>query len=183
MRCDLTAFRESVKIDRDSTASPEIRRRAQLVQYAVIFDRIFRFSMTGSRVRNYDALAGQLLFAWMHQHRVLHWTNNKLSIDWAEVPDVVVALGDAIDELYWRSIDRPKISHWLAAYELVANTLTPHPASVWAKGADALPVTGAPGELTDQLLDDEFPHSMFFEALHRKMSPVIESTVGIRAEG
>jgi len=181
LRCDLTAFRESVKIDRGSTASPEIRRHARLVQYAVIFDRIFRFSMTGSRVRNYDAVAGQLLFAWMHQHGVLHWTNNKLSIDWATVPDVVVELGDAIDELYWRSIDRPKISHWLAAYELVAATLTPHPASVWAKGADALPVTGAPGGLTDQLLDDEFPLSMFYEALRRKMLPVIESTMGIRA--
>jgi hypothetical protein len=181
LRCDLTAFRESVKIDRGSTASPEIRRHARLVQYAVIFDRIFRFSMTGSRVRNYDAVAGQLLFAWMHQNGVLHWTNNTLSIDWADVPDVVVGLGDAIDELYWRSIDRPKISHWLAAYELVAATLTPHPASVWAKGADALPVTGAPGLLTDQLLDDEFPLSMFYEALQRKMLPVIESTVGIRA--
>jgi hypothetical protein len=181
LRCDLTAFRESVKIVRDGVASSETRHRAQLVQYAVIFDRIFRFSMTGTRVRNYDAVAGQFLFAWMHQHGVLHWTDNKLSIDWADVPDVVVALGDAIDELYWRSIDRPKISHWLAAYELVASTLTPHPASVWAKGADALPVTGAPSELTDQLLDDEFPLSMFFEALERKISPVIESTVGIRA--
>ena len=181
MRCDLTAFRESVKIERDNDASPEMRRHARLVQYAVIFDRIFRFSMTGSRVRNYDAVAGQMLFAWMHQHKVLHWTDNKLSIDWDDVPDVVVSLGDAIDDLYWRSIDRPKISHWLAAYELVASTLTPHPASVWAKGADALPVTGAPGELTDQLLDDEFPLSMFYEALQRKISPVIESTVGIRA--
>jgi hypothetical protein len=183
LRCDLTAYRESVKLDRSNDASPEIRRHALLVQYAVIFDRIFRFSMTGSRVRNYDAVAGQMLFAWMHQHGVLHWTDNKLSIDWDDVPDVVVALGDAIDDLYWRSIDRPKIAHWLAAYELVSSTLTPHPASVWAKGADALPVTGAPGELTDQLLDDEFPHSMFYEALQRKMLPVIESTVGIRAEG
>lgn len=181
LRCDLTAFRESVKIVRDGVASPEIRRCAELVQYAVIFDRIFRFAMTGSRVRNYDAVAGQMLFAWMHQHGVLHWTNNKLSIDWDDVPDVVVSLGNAIDDLYWRSIDRPKISHWLAAYELVAATLTPHPASVWAKGADALPVTGAPGQLTDQLLDDEFPLSMFYEALQRKMLPVIESTVGIRA--
>jgi hypothetical protein len=147
----------------------------------VVFDRIFRFAMTGTRKRNYDAVAGQLMFAWMHQHGVLHWTNNKLSIDWAALPDVVVELGDAIDELYWRSIDRPKIAHWLAAYELVARTLTPHPASKWAKGADALPVAGEPGELTDQLLDDEFPLSMFYEALQRKMAPVIESTKGIRA--
>ena len=181
LRCDLTAFRECVKIERGGSADPVTRQHARLVQYAVVFDRIFRFSMTGTRVRNYDAVAAQLLFAWMHQNGVLHWTNNKLSIDWAGLPDVVVALGDAIDELYWRSIDRPKIAHWLAAYELVAGTLTPHPASVWAKGADALPVSGALRELTNQLLDDGFPHSMFYEALQRKMAPVIESTKGIRA--
>jgi hypothetical protein len=180
LRCDLTAFRECVKLSRDASVSSAIREHAQLVLYAVVFDRIFRFAITGTRVRNYDAVAGQLLFAWMHQHDVLHWTDNKLSIDWALVPDVVVQLSDAIDDLYWRSIDRPKIAHWLAAYQLVSSTLTPHPASVWAKGVDALPVSGTAGEMTDQLLDDEFPLSMFYEALHKKMAPVIESTVGIR---
>jgi hypothetical protein len=40
---------------------------------------------------------------------------------------------------------------------------------------------GTPGEMTDQLLDDEFPLSMFYEALQRKIAPVIESTKGIRA--
>ncbi len=179
LRCDLTAFRESVRISKDEEASAETRRHARLVQYAVIFDRIFRFSITGSRVRNYDGLGGQLLFAWMHQHRVLHWTDTKLTIDWEEAADVVVALGEEIEQLYWRSIDRPKTAHWLAAYELVSRTVTPHPASVWAKGPDALPLTGPPRGLTDAVLDDEFPLSMFFEALDRKMKPVIESTAGI----
>ncbi len=179
LRCDLTAFRESVRIERDETADPEARRHAKLVQYAVVFDRIFRFAITGNRARNYDGLGGQLLFAWMHQHRVLHWTDTKLTIDWAKVPSVVSALGDAIDELYWRSIDRPKVAHWLAAYELVSGTVTPHPASVWAKGPDALPLTGTPREITDQVLDDEFPLSMFYEALEKKMRHVIESTAGI----
>ena len=180
LRCDLTAFRECVKIERGGTADPYTRQQARLVQYAVVFDRIFRFAMTGTRVRNYDAVAGQLLFAWMHQHGVLNWTNNQLSIDWAALPDVVVELGDAIDELYWRSIDRPKVSHWLAAYELVSSTLTPHPASQWAGGTQALPVAGDQKELVDLILDDEFPLSMFYEALHKKLAPVIESTVGIR---
>lgn len=181
LRCDLTAFRECVKIVRAGDASDAIREHAKLVVYAVVFDRIFRFALTGTRVRNYDALAGQLLFAWLHQHDVLHWTNNKLSIDWDDVPDVVVELGDAIDELYWRSIDRPKIAHWFAAYDLVSGTLTPHPASEWAQGAKALPTTGPARELVDHLLDDEFPLSMFYEALDKKMAPVIESTRGIRA--
>ncbi|MGT2460511.1 DUF6421 family protein [Sinomonas atrocyanea] len=182
LRCDLTAFRESVKIERDEKAAPEARRQAKLVQYAVIFDRIFRFAITGGRVRNYDGLGGQLLFAWMHQHHVLHWTDTKLAIDWDQVPEVVSALGDAIDELYWRSIDRPKVAHWLAAYELVAGTVTPHPASVWAKGPDALPLAGTPREITDQVLDDEFPLSMFYEALEKKMRAVIASTAGITGE-
>lgn len=182
LRCDLTAFRESVRIEKDDDASPETRKHARLVQYAVIFDRVFRFSISGSRVRNYDGLGGQLLFAWMHQHRVLHWTDTKLTIDWDEAADVVVALGEQIEQLYWRSIDRPKTAHWLAAYELVSSTVTPHPASVWAKGPDALELMGPPRALTDAVLDDEFPLSMFFEALDRKMRPVIESTAGITAD-
>jgi hypothetical protein len=147
------------------------------VQYAVIFDRIFRFAITGSRVRNYDGLGGQLLFAWLHQHHVLHWTDTQLTIDWDEVPAVVVALSDAINDLYWHSIDRPKVAHWLAAYDLVATTLTPHPASRWA--AHDLPLEGLPRELTDAVMDDEFPLSMFYEALSKKMTAVIESTAGI----
>jgi len=179
LRCDLTAFREAVKIQHDDDADPKARSTAALVQYAVIFDRIFRFAITGSRVRNYDGLGGQLLFAWMHQNHVLHWTDGKLSIDWDEVPAVVIRLGEEIEELYWRSIDRPKTAHWLAAYTLISGTVTPHPASRWAKGPDALPLDGPPRALTDQVLDDEFPLSMFYEALSKKMAPVIESTAGI----
>ncbi len=182
LRCDLTAFRESVKIEKDENASPEARTHAKLVQYAVIFDRIFRFAMTGTRVRNYDGLGGQLLFAWMHQHRVLHWTDTKLTIDWENAAQVVIALGQEIEDLYWRSIDRPKTAHWLAAYELISTTVTPHPASTWAKGPEALPVDGPPRGLTDLVLADEFPHSMFYEALEKKMRDVIASTSGITGE-
>jgi hypothetical protein len=153
---------------------------AKHVQHAVIFDRIFRFTLTGSRVRNYDGLGGQLLFAWMHQHHVLHWTDTSLAIDWENVPDVVIALSDAINELYWKSIDRPKVAHWLAAYELVRATVEPHPASNWARGLSDEILSGAPKGYTDAVLDDEFPLSMFYEALGKKMGDVIESTKGIR---
>ncbi len=151
------------------------------VQHAVIFDRIFRFTLTGSRVRNYDGLGGQLLFAWLHQHHVLHWTDTSLDIDWDAVPDVVIALSDEINDLYWKSIDRPKVAHWLAAYELIRGTLTPHPASNWARGLSDEILAGAPKGYTDAVLDDEFPLSMFYEALAKKMGDVIESTKGITA--
>ncbi|WJL94537.1 DUF6421 family protein [Microbacterium sp. ET2] len=191
LRCDLTAFRECVgltarlrsRVEAGETldaTDAETLEHAVLVQYAVIFDRIFRFAITGSRVRNYDGLGGQLLFAWLHQRGVLHWTDTSLAFDWEGVPAAVVALGDAIDELYWRSIDRPKTAHWLAAYDLVRQTLTPHPASRWARGLPDDILAGAPKGYTDAVLDDEFPLSMFFEALEKKMRPVIESTAGIR---
>jgi Family of unknown function (DUF6421) len=191
LRCDLTAFRESVKLERELSALPDggltdaqrqIRDHAHLVQYAIIFDRIFRFAITGSRVRNYDGLGGQLLFAWMHQHHVLHWTDTQLTIDWEAVPEVVVALSDRINDLYWRSIDRPKVAHWLAAYEMLTETVTPNPASNWARGLPDEVLAGPPKGYTDQVLDDEFPLSMFYEALSKKMLSVIESTAGIRGD-
>jgi hypothetical protein len=174
LRCDLTAFAEAVALERQGG-----HPHARLVQYAVLFDRIFRFAITGSRVKNYDGLGGQLLFAWLHQHRVVNWTDNRLSIEWDRVADAVMELGEQINDLYWRSIDRPKVCHWLAAYEMISATVTPHPASVWAKGAEALPVSGPPRGLTDAVLPDEFPLSMFHEALSRKLSPVVTATRGI----
>lgn len=176
LRCDLTAFRECVAL---GSRDDEIGAHARLVQYAVIFDRVFRFAITGSRVRNYDGLGGQLLFAWLHQRGVLHWTDTQLAFDWDEVPAAVVALADAIDRLYWESIDRPKVAHWLAAYDLVRSVLTPHPASQWARGLRDEVLAGPPKGYTDAVLDDEFPLSMFFEALERKMRDVILSTEGI----
>ncbi|UFS58213.1 DUF6421 family protein [Subtercola endophyticus] len=185
LRCDLTAFRESVRIERSSEGeySAKAVETAKRVQYAILFDRIFRFALSGTRVRNYDGLGGQLLFAWLHQRHVLHWTDTRLTIDWPEIADQVIALGAAIDDLYWRSIDRPKTAHWLAAYDLVSSVVTPNPASVWAKGPDALPLDGPPKGLTDAVLPDEFPLSMFYEALAKKMGDVVEGTSGITAAG
>ncbi|MEO7447157.1 MAG: DUF6421 family protein [Humibacillus sp.] len=179
LRCDLTAFREAVTLE--AAGHPYARS----VQYAVLFDRIFRFAITGERTRNYDGLGGQLLFAWLHQRGVLHWTDNRLSIDWADVAEPVLELGRAVDDLYWRSIDRPKVAHWIAAHDLISSVLTPHPLSAWARhrdgDLDALPLGGPPKGLTDAVLPDEFPLSMFYEALAKKMKGVVESTAGITA--
>src|SRR3989440_2898191 len=65
LRCDLTAFKEAVRLEADGY------EQGSLVQYAVLFDRLFRFPVTGERVRNYDGMGGQLLFAYLHKHDVL----------------------------------------------------------------------------------------------------------------
>jgi len=65
---------------------------------------------------------------------------------------------------------------------MLTKTLAPNPASVWARGLPLDVLAGPPKGYTDLVLDDEFPLSMFFEALDKKMKPVIESTVGITAD-
>ncbi|MGW7417059.1 DUF6421 family protein [Streptomyces sp. NPDC054863] len=177
LRCDLTAFKEAVKLEADGV--PQGRD----VQYAVLFDRMFRFPVSGARVRNYDGLGGQLLFAYLHKHDVVRWTDNTLKIDWERAPRVTNQLCAEIEDLYRAGIDRPKLVHWFAAYDLVAGYLAPHPGSRWAKGPDALDLSLPPRKLVDDVLPDEFPLSMFYEALSKKLKTVIASTKGITAAG
>ncbi|MFD9941596.1 DUF6421 family protein [Nonomuraea sp. NPDC059023] len=173
LRCDLTAFGEAVKLEKDGVP------HARYVQHAILFDRLFRFPITGERVRNYDGLGGQLLFAYLHRNDVVRWTDNRLTIDWERVADGVADLRGEVEKLYRDSIDRSKIAHWLAAYDLVSAYVEPNPASTWAKGIQALPEEQK--AKVDAVLSDEFPLSMFYEALRRKLADVVESTKGIRA--
>ncbi|GAA2851347.1 DUF6421 family protein [Streptosporangium fragile] len=175
LRCDLTAFGEAVKLEREGVP------HARYVQLAILFDRLFRFPITGDRVRNYDGLGGQLLFAYLHRNDVVRWTDNRLSVDWDRLADGVADLRAEVEKLYRDGIDRAKLAHWLAAHQLVASYVEPHPASVWARGVAALPTEGFPKAVVDAVLPDEFPLSMFYEALRRKLGDVVESTKGIRA--
>ena len=182
LRCDLTAFRESVKIERDEKASPESREarearavRRDLRPHLPVPDH----RQPGAQLRRprrpaavrVDAPAPR---AALDRHEAHHRLGRGSGCRRrARRP---------INDLYWQSIDRPKKAHWLAAYELVAETLTPNPASAWARGLPHEVLAGPPKGYTDAVLDDEFPLSMFFEALDKKMKPVIESTVGITAD-
>lgn len=181
LRCDLTSFREAVRLEAEGLA------QGRVIQYAILFDRLFRFPISGNRVRNYDGLGGQLLFAYLHKNDVLRWTDNRLTIDWSRAAPAVIGLCERVEKLYRDSIDRPKTAHWIAAYELVAEYVTPNPASTWARGLrepwlDVLPLDGPPKELVNRVLPDEFPLSMFYEALEKKLRDVIASTRGITAE-
>ncbi|WP_446666361.1 DUF6421 family protein [Flexivirga sp. B27] len=176
LRCDLNTFRQAVKLEEQG------QPYARFVQLAILFDRLFRFPITGDRHRNYDGLGGQLMFGYLHKHDALHWTDNKLSFDWRRVPEVVVQLCDEVEVLYRSGIDRSRVGHWLASHEFVATYVVPNPGSTWAKGADALPFDGTKTKaLNDLVLDDEFPLNVFYEALRKQMASVIASTSGITA--
>ena len=171
LRCDLNAYVESSNIQ--EAGIPQ----ARLVRYAIIFDRIFRFSVSGDRVRNYDGLAGQILFAHLHKNSVLRWTDNTLNIDWLRLDNSVYELWEEVNELYRDGIDKSRIGYWRSAYELVAKLVTPNPSSLWSNNID---LGQAPKELVNAVLPDEFPLNVFFEALRSKLATVIADTRGVR---
>jgi len=167
LRCDLTAFAEAAELEREGFAF------ARHVQYAILFDRLFRFPITGSRVRNYDGLGGQLLFAFLHREGHLHWTDNRLTIDWNTVAEGVERLRSRSQDLYPSGIDRSKLSQWTAAHALVAEYVPPAESSVWARPRRDLPEVSEPKQLVDLVKDDEFPLSLFYTQLKPRLEPAL----------
>jgi hypothetical protein len=121
-------------------------------------------------VRNYDGLGGQLLFAYLHRHRYLDWTDNQLTIDWNRVSEGVDALRAEIGELYSAGIDRSKLAQWGAAHDLVAASVPPAAGSRWVASARCFPEAEDPRPYVDQVLDDEFPLSIFYATLKTKLA-------------
>jgi hypothetical protein len=164
LRCDLTAFAQAVTLESEGVTF------ARYVQYAILLDRLLRFPITGSRVRNYDGLGGQLLFAYLHRHRYLHWTDNQLTIEWERVTEGVAGLRDEIGELYRSGIDRTKLAHWSAAHDLVAANVAPASGSRWSAATRSFEDVEDPRPYVDLVLDDEFPLSIFYSTLKAKLA-------------
>ncbi len=175
LRCDLSTFRETLLLDEEGDPL------AKFMRYAILFDRLFRFPITGGRVRNYDGLGGQIIFAHLHKTGALNWTDNRLAFDWDRVTEEVVNLCEQVEALYHDGINRSRLAQWISAYEFVTSLVQPHPASNWAKGVDQLPTDGELKEMVNLILDDEFPLNVFYETLNRKLADVITSTKGITA--
>lgn len=171
LRCDLTAFAEAVALEREGLW---VARHAQ---YAILFDRLFRFPITGPRVRNYDGLGGQLLFGFLHATRRLHWTDNRLTVDWEHVAAGVLELRGRIEALYRAGISRTKLQHWAAAHDLVAEFVPPAAGSNWVAGARDFAEIADPRPYVDAVLPDEFPLSLFYASLQGKLAAGAEPAV------
>jgi hypothetical protein len=169
LRCDLTAFHQAGELSREFPF-------AEYVQYGVLFDRLFRFPLTGSRVRNYDGLAGQILFGHLHRAGIITWRNNTLTVDWERLPQGVDALRLEIEDLYRTGISSSKVRYWINAHDLVSRYVQPNLASQWTPDARAGRDEGDHKAWVDLVDPDEFPLSMFYQSLGAKLGPVIART-------
>jgi hypothetical protein len=143
---------------------------ARYVQYAILFDRILRFPITGDRVRNYDGLGGQLLFGYLHDQGVVRWTDNRLLIDWGRIEGAVGELRQMVEELYRHGIETSKVTYWIAAHDLVSRYVTPNLGSQWRREVRVFSDEAEPRAWIDRVLDDEFPLNMFYDSLKKKVA-------------
>ncbi len=169
LRCDLTAFHQAGELSAEFPF-------AEYVQYGVLFDRLFRFPLTGGRVRNYDGLSGQILFGYLHGQGVLTWRNNTLTIDWARLPEAVDGLRLEIEALYRTGISSSKVRYWIAAHDLVSKYVQPNLGSQWTPEARAGRDEADHKSWVNLVNPDEFPLSMFYQSLGAKLLPTIEAT-------
>ena len=126
---------------------------------------------------------------------VLHWTDNRLTIDWpGRWPgrgDRAVREGGEALPGRDRPAEDPRTG--IAAYDLVAEYVTPHPASTWARGlaghpgsepwAQVLPLDGPNKGLVDLVLSGRVPAQHVLRGPRRRScASVITSTRGITAQ-
>jgi hypothetical protein len=164
LRVDLATYGTAGELARDGFSF------ARYIQYAILFDRLLRFPITGDRVRNYDGLGGQLLFGYLHDHGVIRWTDNRLLVDWDRVEDAVGDLRALVEDLYRHGIGTSRVTYWIAAHDLVSRYVTPNVASQWREGGRVYSDEADPRAWIDRVLDDEFPLSMFYESLKKRVA-------------
>ena len=162
LRVDVRAFCEAARLAAEGFPF------ARYVCSAIVLDRIFRFPITGSRVRNYDALGGQILFAALHRADVLIWRDNALTIRWDAVPAAMAALREELHELYKNGATCSKIAFWIAGHDFVARYVKPNVGSRWH--CRALADECDPKAWLALVLEDEFPLGNFHLNLQRSLA-------------
>ncbi len=98
---------------------------------------------------------------------------NRLTVEWGSVADGVIALREAVAELYRSGIDRSKLAHWRAAHDLVATYVAPATGSRWARDRRDFRDVEDPRPYIDLVAPDEFPLSIFYSSLRAKLEPVL----------
>ena len=162
-RVDLRSFEEAARLAAGGFPF------GRYVTWAIVLDRIFRFPITGPRVRNYDALGGQLLFAYLHQHDAVVWRDNRLAIHWEAVAAGIRGLREEITALYKFGADCSRLTLWLTAHDLIAKYVPPHVASKWKAGVRQFDDEGEVKKWLALVQDDEFPLGNFHLNLLRRM--------------
>ncbi|HEX7318057.1 MAG TPA: DUF6421 family protein [Pyrinomonadaceae bacterium] len=140
------------------------------VCWCVLFDRIFRFPITGGRVKNYDSLAGQILTNALLDNQAMIWENGVLSFDWNAADAAVRKLRGEINDFERQALRSQKEQNWTRAYDLIAGYVPPSISSTFKSNPISACVYDKKKDNYATVLDDEFPLSDFHTMLKQQIS-------------
>ena len=128
-----------------------------------------------ARVRNYDGLGGQLLFAYLHRHGQCTGPTTSSRSSGSAVGGRRAGLHEEVAELY-----RPASTARSSGTGRRPTTSSPRAwrrrtGSRWAAGARDFEDVEDPRPYVDHVLDDEFPLSIFYSSLKAKLAAVTSS--------
>lgn len=144
--------------------------RGLYVCWCVVFDRIFRFPITGERVKNYDSLAGQILTNALLDNQAMIWENGILSFDWNATDVAVRKLQGEIGEFERQAVKSQKEQNWMRAYDLITKYVPPSVSSTFKNNPISACVYDKQKDNYATVLDDEFPLSDFHTMLKKQIS-------------
>lgn len=161
LRVDVGAFMEADRLAREGFPF------ARYVCWAIVLDRIFRFPITGTRSRNYDALGGQILFAALHQRNAVVWCDNRLTLDWEALPGAMAELRTDLHNLYKNGADQSRVAFWMSAHRFVSRYVPANLGSIWLR--EPWPDESDPKAWLARAHEDEFPLGNFHTNLARRL--------------
>jgi hypothetical protein len=135
---------------------------------AIILDRCLRFPLTGGRERNYDGLAGQILFGWLHSRGAAEFRDHTLSISWGPVLDeVMIDLHNQLERIYRESVRGSRSRMWVGEHAFINSVVPARMDSAVVQAVMNSNIPEEPVELIALAHPDEFPLSQFHMTLAR----------------
>ena len=174
LRCDLTAFREAVELEAEGVP---VRPAACSTRSSSTGCSASRSPATGCATTT--ASAASCSSPTCTSTTRCAGPTTRCTIDWDACTEVTDQLCAEIETLYRDGIDRPKLAHWFAAYELVAATSQPHPGSRLGQGRRRAAARRPPRKARRRRASGRVPAEHVLRGAAQKLGDVIASTKGI----
>ena len=168
----LEELRVDVMTYMDMMSDDDLETRNEYVQVAIVLDRLLRFPLTQTRTRDYDGLAGQVLFGFLYGKEIINWCDKTLNINWQELDTAILKLNEELGSLYRKGANESLEAQWDNCYDFISQYVTPVLGSNWKNAVQSAASSpeGVKKFLLESVHADEFPLNVFYENVRSRLS-------------
>lgn len=169
LKVDISAYSKIIANDKNNGLNC-------MARYIIVLDRLFRFSISGEREKNYDALAGQLLLSFLHSKNLsdvniatgqdtkpgVEKNSTQISLNWENIQQRIFQFKEILDAHETEGANLSLEEYWLKSYYLVASLLPPALTSKFPRTYNELLTLSDKTTLSSEgirarVISDEFP--------------------------